>query len=109
MRFHAIVGVLPHEREIPQPLEVDVTVWPDRPGALVDYRSLYDAVQTCVATPIGFLEDAGDAIAERILANPNIRRVRVALRKPHVPLPGPVSHAEVVIAREGENASGSRD
>ena len=25
MRFHALVGILPHERELEQPIEIDVT------------------------------------------------------------------------------------
>ena len=75
MRFHALVGVLPHERVYPQPLEVDVTVWRAAPSdeapdddAVIDYRDIYDAVAA-----------------------------RVAVRKPHVPLPGPLAYAEVVV------------
>ena len=34
MRFHALVGVLPHEAEFAQPLEVDVSVGV-RPGAAI--------------------------------------------------------------------------
>ena len=47
MRFHSRVGVLAHEREHAQPIEIDVTVWRSRQGAanadtVLDYRRLYD-------------------------------------------------------------------
>lgn len=103
LRFHARIGILPHERELPQPIEVDVTVWPRPPhdvpaiGKLLDYRALYDHVAQVVnGGPIDFLEGLALAIAERTMSEGNIRRVRVAARKPHVLLPGPVAHAEVV-------------
>ena len=42
MRFHTLIGILPHEAEIPQPVEIDLTVWRERNGSaeLVDYRRL---------------------------------------------------------------------
>jgi dihydroneopterin aldolase len=103
LRFHARVGILPHERELPQPIEIDLTVWPRAPyedpttGKLLDYRSLYDMVAGVIgAGPIDFLEGLALAIAERSMATGNVSRVRVAARKPNVALPGPVAHAEVV-------------
>jgi dihydroneopterin aldolase len=104
LRFHARVGILPHERELPQPIEIDVTVWPRAPleipsmGRLLDYRSLYDVVAGVIgAGPIDFLEGLALAVAERTMEAGNVTRVRVAARKPHVALPGPVSHAEIVV------------
>lgn len=104
MRFHARVGVLPHEREHPQPIEVDVTVWHERHvsatiGSIVDYRALYAEAADVLGTDPELLEDIGDRIAEGILARHNVARVRVAVRKPHVALPGPLAYAEVVIDR----------
>ena len=41
--------ILPHEREYPQPLEVDLTVWlPAGRGAVLDYRALHDAARAAV-------------------------------------------------------------
>ena len=70
MRFHVRVGVLPHERELAQPLE--------------------------------FLETIGGDIASRCLALPEVASVRVAVRKPHVALGGPLAHAEVVVEQDRE-------
>jgi dihydroneopterin aldolase len=105
MRFHALVGVLPHEREYPQPLEVDVTVWRAVPSddardddAVIDYRDIYDAVAARVAAgPLRFLEDVARTLVGDLLARRHVRRARVAVRKPHVPLPGPLAYAEVVV------------
>jgi len=101
MRFHTLVGVLPHEREHAQPLEVDVVAYV-APGVreLVDYRVLYDRTASAVgAGPHGFLEDLAASIADETLRVDGVDRVRVAVRKPHVMLPGPLRHAEVVLER----------
>jgi len=102
--FHARVGVLPHERQLPQPIEVDVRVWPRSPagqedsGLLLDYRRLYDLVAAAVGEgPVDYLEGLALAIAERAMATGQVNRVRVNVRKPHVPLPGPLQNAEVGI------------
>ena len=107
MRFHVLVGVLPHEQEHPQPLEIDVTVWRalrseagagDADADVVDYRELYAAVAARVASgPLRFLEDVARTLVGDLLARPHVRRARVAVRKPHVPLSGPLAYAEVVV------------
>ena len=73
MRFHALVGILPHEQEHPQPLEVDVTVWRampaprGAPAGVLDYRELYDLVATHVAMqPVHYLEELAHALADQI-------------------------------------------
>lgn len=100
MRFQTLVGILPHEQEIAQPLEVDLTVWAAARGIVVDYRGLYDMVASIVGSgPIDYLETAGARIAESAVAMPGVGRARVALRKPNVALPGPLRHAEVVVTR----------
>jgi dihydroneopterin aldolase len=99
MRFHALVGILPHERTIPQPLEIDVTAIVRR-GAVVDYRGIYDAAHAAVDTgALEYLEHIAEDVATRVLALDSVFLVRVAVRKPHVALPGPLDHAEVVIER----------
>ena len=102
MRFHARVGVLTHERDLPQPLEVDLTVWRvPHARTLLDYRELYAAVAEVLGRePIRFLEDVADEVATRVLALRGASRVRVTVRKPHVMLPGPLHHAEVVLERD---------
>ena len=102
MRFHVRVGVLPHERDLVQPLEIDLSVRQRAgPGALLDYRALYALASDAVRTgPIDYLETVADAIATAALALPGVASVRVAVRKPHVALGGPLSHAEVVVELE---------
>ena len=117
MRFHAAVGILPHESTVPQPLEIDLTVWRRaagagmpgaRPGSgtgairpVVDYRELYALAASAVAGgPIDYLEDVAEQLARRVLAVDGVQRTRIAVRKPHVALPGPLAHAEIVIERE---------
>lgn len=108
MRFHTLVGLLPHEEHVPQPLELDLTVGlslrsvgeTDSPEELVDYRHLYAAVAEIVgSSPHRLLEALCEKIAARVLVIPAVTRVRVAARKPHVPIPGPLDYVEVVLER----------
>lgn len=99
MRFHVRVGILDHERELPQPLEVDLTVRvvPARAGVL-DYRTLYAIVSDIVCkAPLDYLEAAGERILNTTLETGAAEYVRVALRKPNVALDGPLAFAEVVV------------
>ena len=101
MRFHTLVGILPHEQALPQPLEVDVTAWTDAPvHEPLDYRLLYELTAGAVAGRHGYLEALADELAGQVLALPTVTRVEVAVRKPHVALPGPLQHAEVRLERE---------
>lgn len=107
MRFHTLIGILPHEAEVPQPVEIDLTVWRDRVaagserGLAVDYRGLYQIALDAVAPGHGpHLEDLADAVAVNALGVKGVDRVRVAVRKPHVALPGPLAYAEVVLERD---------
>lgn len=105
MRFHARVGILDHERTLPQPIDVDLTVWHAPSDGVLDYRRLYEAAETVLGgEPIDYLEDVANQIAERVLSDGRIRRLRVAVRKPHVALPGPLAHAEVVLTRRNAGA-----
>jgi dihydroneopterin aldolase len=100
MRFHTLVGILPHEQALPQPLEVDLTAWTDAPVYQpLDYRALYEATAGVVAGNHGYLEELASELAERTLGLPGVTRVEVAVRKPHVALPGPLLHAEVRLER----------
>jgi len=109
MKFHTCVGLLPFEKEVPQPVELDLTVWvslrdvglSDSPEGLTDYRDLYAiASDTIGASHHKLLEALCEKIATQALALPGVEKVRVAARKPHVPIPGPLDHVEVVVVRE---------
>lgn len=99
MSFHTLIGVLPHEREHPQPLEIDLTAWVNPGGAVVDYRRLYADVRSAMDAQLFYLEELANSIAERILAEKGVQRVRVAVRKPHAALGGPLDFAEVAVVR----------
>ncbi|CAN5859533.1 hypothetical protein BH11GEM2_BH11GEM2_12870 [soil metagenome] len=104
MRFHTCVGILPHERTVPQPLEVDLVVRHrfDTDNVL-DYRRLYDATRAVIeAGPLTYLELFAEALATQALAIDGIVSCRVTVRKPHVALGGPLAHASVAIERTHE-------
>ena len=100
MRFHALVGVLEHERTVRQPIEVDLSVRAPASAGILDYRRLYELVERVVnAGPIDYLETIADRIIRTAFEDSRIRQARVAIRKPHVALPGPLAYAEVVVRR----------
>jgi dihydroneopterin aldolase len=104
MRFHTHIGVLPHEAEIAQSIEVDISVWVVGRGGgsagVVDYRELYDiAAKVLGEGHIKYLEDVGQRICERALKLTGVSRVSASVRKPHVALGGPLDYAEVEIER----------
>lgn len=109
MHFHTRVGLLPHEQRIPQPLELDLTVWlplrrvgeTDSPTNLLDYRDLYALVsETVGGSHHQLLEALCEKVAARALQLGGVERVRVAARKPHAPIDGPLDYVEVVIERD---------
>ena len=105
MRFHALVGILPHERTVPQPIEVDLRVRVAPGDVVVDYRGLYDVTAAVINSgQLDFLEEIADRIAAAAIAhNPRVRAARVAVRKPHVALGGPLAFAEVVVERQAND------
>ena len=53
-------GFSPHERTVPQPIEVDLVVRVGAGDAIIDYRELYAlTAETLAAGPIDFLEEVG--------------------------------------------------
>lgn len=102
MRFQARVGILEHERKLAQPLEVDVTLRRmTRHDEILDYREVYRRTRDRFERqPLDYLEGIAGDIAESLLALPGVASVRVAVRKPHVMLEGPLDYAEIVVERE---------
>jgi dihydroneopterin aldolase len=109
MRFHTRVGLLPHEASVPQPLELDLAVWlslrpvgaSDSPRDLLDYRDLYAIVADTVGeSHHRLLEALCERVANAVLEREAVRCVRVAARKPHAPIEGPLDYVEVVIERD---------
>ena len=99
LRFHVRVGILPHERELAQPLEADVVVRRlASAGTVLDYRDVHAAAARVIeAAPIEYLETAARDIHSALLALDGVTWARVALRKPHVALGGPLDYAQVAV------------
>ena len=60
--------------------------------------------ETVGASPHKLLEALCEKIAARALAMEPVERVRIAARKPHVPIDGPLDFVEVVVDRGGSDA-----
>jgi dihydroneopterin aldolase len=107
MRFHAVVGILPHERDFAQPIEVDLIVMVTPGNGVVDYAKLYAGVAGVLSSgAIDFLEQVASRIIDSAFGvSDRIQSVRVAVRKPHVALAGPLDYAEVSMSRGIEDES----
>ena len=101
MRFHVRVGILPHERVHAQPLEIDLSVTRSAQATdVLDYRMLYAlAAERATRDPVEYLEEVATQIAEGAVALSGVIHARVAVRKPHVLLDGPLDYAEIVVER----------
>ena len=89
MRFHACVGILPHEANVAQPLEVDLMVRHTlRTDDVLDSRVLYDAARATIEDgPLTYLERIAESLADRALSIGGVVWCRVTVRKPHVRWP----------------------
>jgi dihydroneopterin aldolase len=104
-----VVGVLPHEQEAPQPLEIDLDLRLDlgpaaRSDALedtADYGALCDVVEQVVTTTShALLEALAEHVATAVLtADDRIDEVTVALRKLRPPVAQPLHTSGVRIRR----------
>ena len=66
----------------------------------LDYRTLYQTVAGCVGdSHHRLLEGLCERIAQAVLTLDGVARVRVAARKPHAPIPGPLDSVEVAVER----------
>ena len=110
MRFMACHGVLPHEREVPQPFEVDVEMGLDLRAAgesddlddTVNYAEVYEIVRkTIEGAPKNLIESLAEDIAEQVLSTFSmIRGASITVHKPEAPIPGIFSDVGVCITRE---------
>lgn len=98
MRFHVRVGILPHEQEHPQPLDVTLTARLATGAVLLDYRALHAlTAEVLGASPLHYLEEIASTLVTRTCELPGVSSARVAIRKPHVMLDGPLDFAEIVV------------
>jgi dihydroneopterin aldolase len=109
LRLTGIVGVLPHERVTPQPLEVDLDLHLDVAEAAAsddlahtaDYGAVCDAVERVVATTtFQLLEALVVAIADAVLAvDGRLDAVTVAVRKLEPPTSQQLATSGVRVTR----------
>ena len=113
MRFMACHGVLPHEREIPQPFEVDVELElslraageSDNLDDTVNYAKVYHTVSSIMdGAPKQLIEALAEEIADDLLRDfDSLRWVRVTVHKPAAPIDGMFSDVGVTILRRRKN------
>jgi len=103
--FH---GAFEHERDLGQPFLVDVELGvelreagaTDKLEATIDYGQVVDdVVQLLEGQPVTLIERLAELIAERCLANPRVRHVRVCVHKPHAPVRAVVDDISVTVER----------
>jgi 7,8-dihydroneopterin aldolase/epimerase/oxygenase len=108
LRLEGRHGWYAHEREGPQPFEVDVELAKDlRPAGrsddladTIDYARAYDLIRDVVETrSFGLLEAMAETIASELLSAFRVDEVTVRVRKPTVLLGGPLDFAGVEIRR----------
>lgn len=109
MQFDARIGILPHESEVAQPIEVDLVLTVRSPRGridthnILDYRHAYNlAAEIVTGGHIKYLEEAAERIAASAIALPLVLHVSVSIRKMKVALPGPLAYAEVKVERSHE-------
>jgi FolB domain-containing protein len=108
LRVVAVCGVLPHERDRPQPIELDLDIALDLSAAgssddladTADYGAICARVEE-VATGGGFalLERLATTVADAVLEDERVTSVTVAARKLRPPVPQQLATSGVRITR----------
>jgi FolB domain-containing protein len=108
LRVMGICGVLPHEQEQVQPLELDIDVIADLAAAgasddltdTIDYGAVCAQVEAVVAGErFALLERLAARVAEVVLADGRVRSVTVAARKLRPPVAQQLATSGVRITR----------
>ncbi len=91
MRFDANLGILAHEKNGPQPIQVDAELslgrQPLQPrdddiGHVLDYRRVRQIIiDECTAEHVNLLESLIGKLAQRLMQLPGVRGVRVKIAK----------------------------
>ncbi|MBI2264942.1 MAG: dihydroneopterin aldolase [Armatimonadetes bacterium] len=96
------------KRKTGQPFCVDVEIKADLRKAgtedslsqTVDYASVFTAAKEVLeGPPCNLLETLAERISRKVLDLGRAASVTIRIRKPKVPLPGPIEYAEVEITR----------
>ncbi len=108
LEFHGHHGVFAEEARDGQRFVIDLALQVDcrRAGETdaladtVDYGQLYLGIKAIVeGPPFKLIEALAEAIAQCALNDARVNEVRVKVRKPQAPLPGPFDYVAVVIER----------
>ncbi|PKB70489.1 MAG: dihydroneopterin aldolase [SAR202 cluster bacterium Io17-Chloro-G6] len=99
MRFYGFHGVNPEERVLGQEYLVDLTVemdlsragMTDRLEDTISYAHIYRSVREVMeGEPRNLLENAAQAVADRVLMDFPVDSVSVRVKKPHPPIRGSI-------------------
>jgi 7,8-dihydroneopterin aldolase/epimerase/oxygenase len=119
--LHAYHGVMPHEAKVGQPFGLDLVLdidlaeasRSDTLKATVSYETLVKtASEAFCARRYRLVEAAAGAVADAVLVRyPQVRGVRVTVRKPHAPIAATFDDVGVTItrARRGRSQDRSHD
>ncbi|MDF2635802.1 MAG: dihydroneopterin aldolase [Pelosinus sp.] len=108
MVFYGFHGVYEYEREQGQRFYVDAKIHADLSLAsktdkltdTIDYTMVYSQIKEVMETQrFHLLEAVGGHIAELILETTIATAVTITIRKPAVPIPGPLDYVQVEISR----------
>jgi len=107
--LHAYHGVMPHEAKVGQPFGLDLVLdinlaeasRTDMLNTTVSYdRLVKTASEAFCARRYRLIEAAAGAVADAVLATyPQVRGVRVTVRKPHAPIAATFDDVGVIVTR----------
>lgn len=112
MQFYGYHGAYAAEKELGQPVEVDVDLFGDfSRSSLTDdvelsinYVDVYTIVKDLVEEQeFNLIEALAEAIASQIVSSYDLKQVRVRVRRPLAPVGGLVQSVEVEIVRPGSD------
>ncbi|WP_457606403.1 dihydroneopterin aldolase [Nitratifractor sp.] len=87
LSFEAILGILPREREIPQPLRVNLRAeYRYLPEEYLDYAAIAEQVKSTLQKGrFGLIEDALSSLGGELLASyPQIETLTIRIEKPEI-------------------------
>ena len=108
LRVVCIVGVLPEERERPQPIELDIDIYEDLSAAgksddltdTIDYGAAAQAAtEICLSSKAELLEHLAQRIADQLLLLASVSAVDITIKKIRPPIPLDIKTAAVQVVR----------
>jgi len=108
LRVVCIVGVLPEERQRPQPIELDIDIYTDLSIAgksddladTVDYGAAAESVsEICLSSQAQLLEHLAQRIADQLLLLTPVSAVAITIKKMRPPIPVDINSTAVQVVR----------